>query len=156
VELDEIVCAFADAIVVVDRRSDRYITRSEREYRPGIGPYPDNRAMELVASQLTESGIVKCRQSIAYPSASRQKCDLGLGDPIGWGMEVKMGRFRGDNGKPDDTGIKDLISPLRSDRSALIDGLKLAESGFDKAAATDPYVRLATGSSTHSHRRRSW
>lgn len=36
----------------------------------------------------------------------------------------------GDNAKPDDTGIKDLISPFRADRSALIDGVKLAESEF--------------------------
>lgn len=41
-----------------------------------------------------------------------------------------MGRFRGDNGKPDDTAIKDLISPFRVDRSAFVDGIKLAESGF--------------------------
>src|SRR5437660_1785484 len=47
-----------------------------------------------------------------------------------WAVEVKMGRFRCDNGKPDDTGIKDLISPFRADRSPLADGVKLAESGF--------------------------
>jgi hypothetical protein len=45
-------------------------------------------------------------------------------------IEVRMGRFRGDNGKPDDTGIKDLISPFLTDRGALADGVKLAASDF--------------------------
>lgn len=46
-----------------------------------------------------------------------------------------MGRFRGDNGKPDDASIKDLISPFRADRSALSDALKLAESSFPSRTA---------------------
>ena len=41
-----------------------------------------------------------------------------------------MARFRGDNGKPDVTGLKDLLSPYESDRSALTDCAKLATSGF--------------------------
>jgi hypothetical protein len=39
-----------------------------------------------------------------------------------------MARPNGDNGKPDDTAIKDILSPFRADRSALTDCLKLAES----------------------------
>jgi hypothetical protein len=54
---------------------------------------------------------------------------------VEWLVEVKMGRFRGDNGKPDDTGIKDLISPFRADRSALGDAIKLASSEFDSKKA---------------------
>jgi hypothetical protein len=45
-------------------------------------------------------------------------------------VEVNMARFRGDNGKPDDTALKDLLSPYSGDRSALTDCQKLAESGF--------------------------
>ncbi len=50
-----------------------------------------------------------------------------------------MGRFRGDNGKPDDTGIKDLISPFLVDRSALTDGVKLGESDFPARKAVLVY-----------------
>lgn len=32
-----------------------------------------------------------------------------------------MARLAGDNGKPDDTAIKDILSPFSSDRSALTD-----------------------------------
>lgn len=83
--------------------------------------------MELVVGELREAAAAVCGQFIAYPSAVRQKCDLWLEDPLEWVVEVKMGRFRGDNGKPDDMGIKDLISPFRADRSALFDGVKLGE-----------------------------
>ena len=85
--------------------------------------------MAHVAQQRRENATIACGQFIAYPAGARQKCDLWLGDPLEWVIEVKMGRFRGDNGKPDDMGIKDLISPFRADRSALDDGVKLAESG---------------------------
>lgn len=129
-ELDELVGLFATAIMAVDGRCPAYITRTGREYRAGIGPYPENKAMELVVAELRTAADVACGQFVPYPTSSRQKCDLWLGDPMEWVVEVKMGRFRGDNAKPDDTGIKDLISPFRADRSALVDGLKLAESEF--------------------------
>jgi hypothetical protein len=138
-ELTEITAAFANAIAVVDAKCEPYITRTGRQYRPGIGPYPENKAMELVADELNASGTVTSGQFIPYPSATRQKCDLWLGDPLEWVVEVKMGRFRGDNGKPDDTGIKDLISPFRSDRSALVDATKLAESEFPARKAVMVY-----------------
>jgi hypothetical protein len=46
-----------------------------------------------------------------------------------------MARFKGDNGKVDDTAIKDLISPYGADRSALTDVQKLAHSGFPSKKA---------------------
>ena len=45
-----------------------------------------------------------------------------------WVLEVKMARFKGDNDKPDDTALKDLLSPYENDRSALTDAVKLARS----------------------------
>jgi hypothetical protein len=137
VELGELVTAVAEAIKAVDDRCPSYLTRGGRQYRPGIGPYPENKAMELVTGQLATT--VACGQFIPYPAAPRQKCDLWIGDPVDWVLEVKMGRFRGDNGKPDDMGIKDLISPFRKDRSARIDAVKLAESGFASRKAVLVY-----------------
>jgi len=48
----------------------------------------------------------------------------------GVGRRSQDGPIPWDNGKPDDTGIKDLISPFQGNRSALADGVKLATSGF--------------------------
>jgi hypothetical protein len=138
-ELDELVRVFAMAIKAVDARCPAYITRTGRKYREGIGPYPENKAMELVVAELRTAANLACGQFIAYPTSVRQKCDMWLGDPLEWVVEVKMGRFRGDNGKPDDTGIKDLISPFRGDRSALSDGFKLAVSEFPSRKAVLVY-----------------
>ncbi len=41
-----------------------------------------------------------------------------------------MARLSGDNGKPDDTSIKDILSPYENDRSALSDCSKLVDAGF--------------------------
>ena len=41
-----------------------------------------------------------------------------------------MARLRGDNAKPDDTALKDILSPYEADRSALTDCVKLATSSF--------------------------
>jgi hypothetical protein len=135
VEPAQLAISFANAIETVDARCRPYVTRTGREYQAGIGPYPENKAMELIAAELNATRDLVCGQFISYPAAARQKCDLWLGDPLEWVIEVKMGRFRGDNGKPDDTGIKDLISPFRADRSALVDAVKLAESGFSARKA---------------------
>lgn len=128
--LSQIAEAFAGAIRTVDARCDPYVTRTGREYQPGIGPYPENKAVKLILAEFSVTGLGPCGQFVSYPSAPRQKCDVWVGDPHEWVIEVKMGRFRGDNGKPDDTGIKDLISPFPTDRSALTDASKLARSGF--------------------------
>lgn len=128
--LQSLVQAFANSIMVVDQSCSPYVSSSGRQYQPGIGPYAENETVKLVIEQLEAKGIAPCGQSLPYPAGSRQRCDLWIGDPVQWVIEVKMGRFRGDNGRPDDTAIKDLISPFRADRSALADGVKLASSGF--------------------------
>jgi hypothetical protein len=53
-----------------------------------------------------------------------------LGDPCEWAIEIKMARLSGDNGKPDDTSIKDILSPYERDRSAVSDCTKLITAGF--------------------------
>lgn len=54
--------------------------------------------------------------------------DWLLGNPLEWAIEIKMSRPNGDNGKPDDTAIKDILSPYSADRSALTDCVKLADA----------------------------
>jgi len=127
--------AITDAVAIgfrtADGRSPQHISRTGRAYRPGIGPHSENAAVALVLAELGDLlPATACGQFLPYPSAPRQKCDVWLGNPVEWAIEVKMARFRGDNGKPDDTAVKDLLSPYASDRSALTDCEKLANSGF--------------------------
>lgn len=68
---------------------------------------------------------------VPYPAA-RQECDLCLGEaPLWqWAIEVKMLRFMGNNGKPNDNILTHILSPYPDDRSALTDCDKLRASGF--------------------------
>jgi hypothetical protein len=131
--LERLIDRFAAALLRADSRRPVWTSRKGRVYQPGIGPHAEDAAMRLMLTELAADPLfagVPAGQSIAYPGEGRQKCDLWIGDPPHWVLEVKMARFRGDNGKPDDTAIKDLLSPYPSDRSALTDTLKLATSGF--------------------------
>jgi hypothetical protein len=77
VRLSQLVSAFANCLVAVDKECAGYITSKGREYQPGIGPYPENRAMTLVAVCMTANGL-PCEQFLPYPNAPRLKCDLGM------------------------------------------------------------------------------
>lgn len=133
ISLDAFVRAFAEAFARVDERRPVWVSRTGRAYQPGLGPHGENEVVRLVLEELTGTPphlALAAGQALPYPDGSRQKCDLWLGAPLDWAIEVKMARFRGDNGKPDDTALKDLISPYEDDHSALTDCVKLARSGF--------------------------
>jgi hypothetical protein len=100
-------------------------------YEAGIGPHAEDAVVRMALTQMRDSEAfrgVDMGQFLPYPDSPRQKCDLWIGDPVEWCIEVKMARFRGDNGKLDDTSLKDVLSPYESDRSALTDTMKLAHS----------------------------
>jgi hypothetical protein len=131
-ELSQLVGHFACAMMVSDSQGPR-----AKSYRPGIGPLPEKDAVELVVQAMKKDVPAEyrfLRTQVPYPG-SRQKCDLVLEDSPGWAIEVKMARFRGDNDKPDDTSVKDILSPYERDRSALTDCLKLASSMFSRQMA---------------------
>jgi len=120
-DLAGIVTDFAESFQEADAARPVWISRSGRTYQPGLGPHAEDAAVRLTLACATAAGRFgggPAGQSLPYPGASREKADLWIGDPPEWVIEVKMARFFGDNGKPDDTAIKDLLSPYESDRSA--------------------------------------
>lgn len=132
VELEELVTDFADGLKRADQLAPQWSSRSGRLYSPGIGPHAEVRAVELILDQMRGS------KPLAYAGAgphsypgSREICDLCVGDPLEWAVEIKMARAFGDNGKLDDTWLKDLLSPYQADHSALSDAGKLRRSGFE-------------------------
>lgn len=129
IELQDIVEQFAKAMTAADARRPTAVSpRSGRVYQAGIGPHPEDRAVDLVMTELaTMRPSWRSRLRVCYPG-SKQTCDWLLGEPLDWAIEVKMSRPNGDNGKPDDTAIKDILSPYSADRSALTDCVKLANS----------------------------
>jgi hypothetical protein len=131
IELRTLVADIAAAFARAEARSPVWVSRSGRTYRPGIGPHAENAAVALMLDELRRVEpytTLQLGQFLPYPRAPRQKCDLWLGEPLQWAIEVKMARFQGDNGKLDDTALKDLLSPYDADRSALADSVKLARS----------------------------
>lgn len=133
VELAEFVRDFTSAFKAADALRPQAVgARSGRAYQPGLGPHAEDAAVGLVLQQLAAiaPGRYICTVQVPYPGES-QKCDLGLGSPLSWVIEVKMARAFGDNGKPDDTYLKDLLSPYAQDHSALTDAAKLRASRFN-------------------------
>lgn len=78
-------------------------------------------------------------QFAPYPDSPRSRCDLWVGDGPEWVIEVKMARLYGDNGKPDDTAVGQVLSPYPSDHSALSDCVKLVEASFTARTAVMIY-----------------
>ena len=130
--LEKVVSDFAEALAAADARRPAYTSRTGRQYQPGIGPHAEDRAVALALQELRRTDALTYKdagQGLAYPG-SRQKCDLWIGDPLEWVIEIKMARFFGDNGKPDDTALKDVLSPYEVHRSALTDAVKLTSSAL--------------------------
>ena len=115
----------AFAALCAERQLPNYVRFSTRSGlgNPGV-------LREALASIWDEALLGLCGQFAPYPGLPRQKCDVWIGKPYEWVIEIKMARLRGDNGKPDDTAIKDILSPYESDRSALADCTKLANAEF--------------------------
>ena len=116
--------------LAADAKRPVFVSRTGRAYQPGLGPHGEDRAVSLVLAEMRAENPIRysaAGQGLAYPD-SRQECDLWIGSPVEWAIEIKMARFFGDNGKPDDTSIKDVISPFETHRSAVTDAWKLAAS----------------------------
>ena len=122
IQLPQFVEDFATAMTAADARRPQWVSkRSGRAYRPGIGPHEENAAVALTLDELRRQPrheALRCGQFLPYVDATNQKCDMWLGEPPDWAVEVKMARFKGDNGKLDDNSMKDLLSPYEADHSA--------------------------------------
>lgn len=123
---------FAEAMVTADSLGLSAQGRN-RQYRPGIGPHSEPQAIRLTIEQmkaLHPNRYHSLTPEALYPG-SNQKCDLVWSTPTNdWAIEVKMIRFRGDNGKLADLSVQDILSPYADDHSALSDCLKLTSSAF--------------------------
>lgn len=115
--------------------------RSKRVFRAGIGPHAEDTAVRMTVERMRLTNADRYAHllcGVPYPG-SKQKCDLAIGLPPSFAAEVKMARLSGDNGKPDDTAIKDLLSPFPVDRSAVTDCVKLLSFGLSTSVAVIIY-----------------
>lgn len=131
VNLSTIVGDFALGLREVDARRPTAINlRSKVPFRPGIGPHTEAATVALVMAELAAASPEKYREhrlGVPYPNAPRQKVDLCIGMPPewDWAIEVKLLRFLGDNGQPNDNMLMHILSPYPEHRSALTDCRKM-------------------------------
>jgi hypothetical protein len=127
--LQEIACDFASVIPDVDREA------THERWDPGIGPFEEERQLEMILSTLASKGEVPVdiEREVTYPESGR-RCDLVIrGGTAEIPIEAKLLRFRLDNGNIDPNMYKSVFSPFpeRSSSSLLTDARKLVESEFN-------------------------
>lgn len=115
-----------------------------RVYQAGTGPRrePDGRggAHRGPDAATCPRKSASLLTQVRYPH-SPQTCDeYWNGEDGPWAIEVKMIRFRHDNGKLADLSIQDILSPFSGDHSALSDCLKLVRGGFPARTALVIYA----------------
>lgn len=119
---------FAAAIPAVDEAAlhDRWA--------PGIGPFEEENQVDMILGELAADGDRPdhFQTQVPYPESAK-RCDLVIGnDGLEVPVEVKLLRFRRDNGNIDPNMYKSVFSPFPESGSSslLTDARKLAESGF--------------------------
>lgn len=132
IDLGTFVSDFATCFRLADLRRPQAVNiRSKEAYQVGLGPHGEAQTVKLVTQELQEYLPQKYKGeigiSIPYPTSTRQRCDLCLGQPPvwDWAIEVKMLRLLGDNGKLNDNILMHILSPYPEHRSALTDCEKL-------------------------------
>lgn len=127
--LQEMANRFAGVIPAVDA------TAMHDRWDAGIGPFEEDKQVEMILSELAGEGQWSdhIETEVPYPESGK-RCDLvidGMNHRIP--VEVKLLRFRRDNGNIDPNMYKSVFSPFpeRSSSSLLTDARKLAESGFE-------------------------
>lgn len=130
--LQETASRFAKVIPAVDA------TAMHDRWDPGIGPFEEDKQVEMILSELAGGGERPdhIETEVPYPGSGK-RCDLVIeGTDHRMPVEVKLLRFRRDNGNIDPNMYKSVFSPFpeRSSSSLLTDAKKLAESGFELPA----------------------
>jgi hypothetical protein len=133
VSLPDIVQKFAESLQHVDSQRPKY-----KNYQEGIGPFPEHKAIALIAIDLNNRKLpFSVKTNVVYPG-SKQKCDIRIfsnANHYDWAIEVKLLRFLGDNGKPNDNMLTHILSPYSQHKSALNDCVRLANSSFQAKKA---------------------
>lgn len=135
VRLEEFVQHFTDGLIEADcKRPQANDTASGALSKPGIGPFAEDHAVNLIVKELELAVPSKYAGRIAvgvpYPDAPERKCDLCIGTQPDWewAVQVKMLRYVGEDGQLSD-------SILRHHRSAVRECLELANSSLGENKA---------------------
>ena len=108
-ELNELLKNIADSLLEFDSEYP-----VERQYQPGIGPFTETKLVREIASRLSQRGI--------YSSTHRTP-DMQVQNE--WGIEFKLARPFGDNGRDAEHWSENLLHPYVGNVSLIGDCFKL-------------------------------
>jgi hypothetical protein len=126
--LSQLARDFSDSLVRVDALKPVW-----SPFQAGIGPHPEAEAVKLITNDMRAAHperYISLALGFPYPDRRRQRCDVVIGDPAEWAVEIKLLRLLGDNGKANDNMLMHVLSPYPAHRSALTDVAKLRSSTF--------------------------
>ena len=149
----KIIDDFAKAMEIADSRRPVWQSLSGKKtiFKPGIGPHPETKTIELVKQELTQldtNFYKRIETQLSYPKGrktqftldgklesnrkSRTKCDIKFSlENSDCFSEVKLWRPLGNNGKENNNIFTHIFSPYPHQNSALTDISKLRDSNFD-------------------------
>jgi hypothetical protein len=110
-EYSEIVKVVADILKEYDLESPVH-----KLFRPGIGPFGEPQIVKVIASRLSNKGIV---------ALTRRTPDLDIEHQ--WAIEFKIIRPFGDNGKEAENWSVNMLHPYAGNTSLIGDAIKLAK-----------------------------
>ena len=149
--LTQLTQSFANVIPVVDKDAQH------DRWKAGIGPFEEEAQLAMILEALSDADRQPrpIEREVQYPESAK-RCDLVV-DADGGRLttEVKLLRFRRDNGNIDPNMYKSVFSPFpeRSSSSMLTDAKKLVDSEFTQPTGLvglyyesdeEPYERLTT------------
>ena len=120
-------------IPVVDREAHH------DRWKAGIGPFEDEAQVGMIHSQLAANheAPLTIDREVRYLNTNKRCDHVVEADGVTLPIEVKLLRFRRDNGNIDPNMYKSVFSPFpeRSSSSMLTDAKKLVASDFDQPTA---------------------
>ena len=107
----EIVAVIADILKGFDSERPKHKT-----FQPGIGPFGEPQIVREIAGRLTQRGI---------PAATKRAPDMAMQGS--WGLEFKVVRPFGDNGKEAENWSVNLLHPYEGNVSLIGDAIKMLQ-----------------------------
>lgn len=126
--LQDLADGFASVIPDLDAKAEH------DRWQSGIGPFEEERQVEMLRNALKESVSYFIETEKPYPDRG-QRVDLFIEtEETGVPVEAKLLRFRYDNGNIDPNSFAKVFSPFpeRTTSTLLTDARKLYEAGFKK------------------------
>jgi len=151
------VVDFAAALKIVVAGQPHYVSRSGRAYQPGIGPFAEDVAVDLITCEMKTArpGVYDTMNCQVAYFGSKQKCDLVIDGTVPLHIEIKS-RERNRGARLDSPALVQLAEGAAP--FAVLVPIRVAGTQVELTiAASGPYDGLTfTGTVTRSELTGKW